>query len=258
MPIIGIGQCISGNCENGKGTYNWPEGDKYIGEWKKSQFHGQGTYIYTNGDKYEGSWKTGQFHGKGIYNYKGALAKAEGEWKNNVIWNGIEIRHGDRKGKEGLVVKFIYKNGDIIDTIRNDRNYYNKEDIIGEENHCIIKLIDKGTKYNIILEIKNTPIKWRFDTGAEGISIGKSQWGKVKKEIDFEDLNIIRESRGVGGSSSGELIRIKDEIKIGGYLVKNVIASISNDNYSLMGIGFLKKFSNVEWNMKAGTLKVYK
>ena len=40
--------------------------------------------------------------------------------------------------------------------------------------------------------------------------------------------------------------------------MKNVIASISNDDYSLMGIGFLKKFSNIEWNMKAATLGLYK
>ena len=258
MPFIGFGQCKSGDCENGYGTYIWVEGDEYIGEWKDSQFHGKGTYSYTNGDKYVGSWKAGQFYGNGIYNYKGTLAKEEGEWKNNVIWNGVETRYGDKKGKEGLIVKFIYENGNIIDTIRNDRNYYNREDVIGEERYCVIRLIDKKTKYDIILEINNTTIKWRFDTGAEGVSIGKSQWEKVKSEIDFEELNIIRQSKGVGGSSSGALVRIKDEIKIGGYLVKNIIASISNDDYSLMGIGFLKKFSNVEWNMKSATLKVYK
>ena len=281
LPMIGFGQQCKGDCENGKGAYTWVSGDKYVGEfkdqrfeglgaytwadgnkyvgeYKEGNFNGKGTFTWANGDKYTGGWKDGQFDGKGIYNDEGTLTKAEGEWKNNVIWNGIETRYGDKKEKEGLAVKFIYENGNIIDTVRNDRNYYNKEDVIGEERYCTIKLIDKRTKYDIILEINNTPIKWRFDTGAEGFSIGQNQWDKIKSEIDFEDLNIIRESKGVGGSSSGAVIRIKDEIKIGGYLVKNVIASISNEDYSLMGIGFFKKFSNVEWNMKAATLVLYK
>ena len=258
LPFIGFGQCISGDCENGYGTYTWTEGDKYIGEWKDSQFYGHGTYNYSNGDKYVGSWRAGQFYGNGTFNYGGILTKEEGDWKNNELWNGIETRYGDNKGESGLIIIYKYENGNVTDTIRNDINFYNKEDIIGEEIYCTIKLIDKITKYDIILQINNTTVKWRFDTGAEGFSIAKSQWEKIKSKIDFEDLNIIRKSKGVGGYSSGNVIRIKDEIEIGGYLVKNVIVSISNDDYSLMGIGFLKKFSNVEWSMKEATLKIYK
>ena len=26
-------QCIEGNCVNGQGTYNYPDGDQYIGDW---------------------------------------------------------------------------------------------------------------------------------------------------------------------------------------------------------------------------------
>ena len=26
--------CIQGNCKNGQGTFTWPEGSKYVGEWK--------------------------------------------------------------------------------------------------------------------------------------------------------------------------------------------------------------------------------
>ena len=43
VPIIGFGQCISGDCENGYGTYiysgEW-EGQKYVGEWKYGKLHG--------------------------------------------------------------------------------------------------------------------------------------------------------------------------------------------------------------------------
>ena len=50
-----------------------------------------------------------------------------------------------------------------------------------------------------------------------------------------------------------------DKIKIGDYYLNNVIAEVSLDNnYSLLGIEFLSKFSNVEWNMKEQVLKLYK
>ena len=235
LPMIGFGQCVPPDgCQNEKGTYAYDSGNQYVGEWKNGKRDGQGTYTWEDGGKYKG------------------------KWKNNKLWNGVKTSYGNNKGESGLVIIYKYKNGSITDTIRNDRNFYNKEDIIGENLYSIIQLIDKKTKYDIILQINNTTVKWCFDTGSEGFSIAKSQWDKIKSKIDFEDLHIIRKSKGVGGHSSGTLIRIKDKIEIGGYLVKNAIISISNDDYSLMGIGFLKKFSNVEWNMKEATLKIYK
>ena len=53
--------CISGDCENGTGTYLFEIGDKYIGEWKNNKFHGTGTYYLENGDVYHnGQWKDHQ------------------------------------------------------------------------------------------------------------------------------------------------------------------------------------------------------
>ena len=46
VPLIGVGQktgCISGDCENGHGTFTWANGGKYVGEWKDGKQHGQGT-----------------------------------------------------------------------------------------------------------------------------------------------------------------------------------------------------------------------
>ena len=46
------------NCE---GTYTWPSGSQYVGEWKDSKKHGQGTYTYANGRVAEGIWENDQF-----------------------------------------------------------------------------------------------------------------------------------------------------------------------------------------------------
>ena len=60
-----------------------------------------------------------------------------------------------------------------------------------------------------------------------------------------------------GSQGAGEIIVI-DELKIGDYIIKNVVARVIESNSSLLGTGFLNKFSNVEWNMKKKELILYK
>lgn len=67
-----------------KGTKNFPNGDKYEGEWKNNKIHGQGSYTYANGKKYSGEYKDGQANGQGIY--LGANgARYSGEWKDDKM-----------------------------------------------------------------------------------------------------------------------------------------------------------------------------
>ena len=50
IPLLSWGgdSCISGNCVNGQGTFQFNSGSKYVGEFKNSNFHGVGTYYYAN------------------------------------------------------------------------------------------------------------------------------------------------------------------------------------------------------------------
>ena len=80
VPLIGFGQCISGDCENGYGTYIWDSGNKYVGEWKDGLAHGLATMTYASGSKYIGEWKDGFFYGEGTYIYASG-DKYVGEWK---------------------------------------------------------------------------------------------------------------------------------------------------------------------------------
>ena len=61
LPFIGFGQCISGDCDNGYGTYTWPSGSKYVGQWKDNMFHGQVTYTFANGTIQKGQWIDGVY-----------------------------------------------------------------------------------------------------------------------------------------------------------------------------------------------------
>jgi len=55
-------QCTEGNCENGQGTYQYSNGDKYKGQWKNNRLDGQGTLTYLDGSKYVGQWKNNSYN----------------------------------------------------------------------------------------------------------------------------------------------------------------------------------------------------
>jgi len=46
--------------ENGQGTHTYPDGSKYVGEFRDGKRHGQGTYTFQEGDTYVGEWKYGR------------------------------------------------------------------------------------------------------------------------------------------------------------------------------------------------------
>lgn len=58
------GKCIEGNCKNGTGTKEWPDGKKYVGEWKNGKRHGKGTMTHPDGKEQKGKWKNGKYVGK--------------------------------------------------------------------------------------------------------------------------------------------------------------------------------------------------
>ena len=87
--------CIKGNCINGKGTFKWPNGDQYNGEWKNEKLHGLGTFKWVDGTKYIGDWKFGLQDGQGT-----------------VTWaNGDKYIGGRKNGEADGQGTFIFANG---------------------------------------------------------------------------------------------------------------------------------------------------
>ena len=41
---------------NGKGKFNFPDGNTYEGDYQDEKKHGKGTLIDPDGDKYEAEW----------------------------------------------------------------------------------------------------------------------------------------------------------------------------------------------------------
>ena len=96
-----IGEFYKGEF-HGQGIFRH-EGREYVGQYKKHKRHGQGTYTYANGDQYVGEWKKHEYHGKGTYIYSNG-DKYIGEWKN-----GKKHGEGTFTSVNGKVEKGIWK-----------------------------------------------------------------------------------------------------------------------------------------------------
>ena len=58
----------------------FPNGNKYVGEWKDDEQNGQGTLTYTNGDKYVGEFKDNKYDGQGIIYSANGNVKESGNY----------------------------------------------------------------------------------------------------------------------------------------------------------------------------------
>lgn len=87
--ISGMRNCNSDYCRSGKGYYDYPDGSRWIGEFKNGVPFGEGICYYAGGDRYEGKWANGAPNGEGvIYSTSGRVTGA--------VWvNGAAIRELD-------------------------------------------------------------------------------------------------------------------------------------------------------------------
>ena len=274
LPLLGLSQCKKEQksfegygdyfgCLNdneqpdGKGKIDFYSGGSYEGDWSDGLMEGDGIYIYSNGLMFEGQFTDGKISGQGVMTQ---ISSDYSIVQTGVFDNGNLIK-GTKKVTQsnGLIAVNTVLNGSVISERRNDRNYYKASDISSNVESTIIPTAREGDKYIITLKVNSVKGEWYFDTGADGISIGKRLFDRlVDSGIKYKDLNMDVTSFGVGGSSENKYI-ILDEITIGEITVKNVVAAVRlEQNYSLLGVQFFDKFSNVEWDMKDETLKLYK
>ena len=50
---------------DGKGSMEWPDGSRFVGDLQDSRFHGTGKFEWANGERYAGAWRGGERHGWG-------------------------------------------------------------------------------------------------------------------------------------------------------------------------------------------------
>ncbi len=59
--------CVNGDCENGTGTYIFPSGNKYTGQFKNYTREGNGIAWMANGDRFEGIFRNNEFAAGSYY-----------------------------------------------------------------------------------------------------------------------------------------------------------------------------------------------
>lgn len=104
---------------HGKGTYIFPNGNRYEGEWMDDMKSGYGILFYVNGEKYEGFWELDKAHGKGTLTYINGT-KYVGDFKN-ASKHGKVMPHSRKEltFKQG---DLFYSNGDTFSgEWKNDR-----------------------------------------------------------------------------------------------------------------------------------------
>ena len=258
------------------------------GIWKNDQLNGDGKTVFKNGQEYEGIYENGKLI-KGVFtsNIKGNLWKYNGEFNGNYfqgigterkeINDQVIIKEGDffsdklYQGTETILfknsgVKIIseYLKGISKVVNRNDINTYKAEDILGDSEFTEVSLLQRGSivdsrlAYDVELEINGIKGEWLLDSGAMGFTIGNIMFERlIANGIKYKDLNRTVKSFGIGGEAYGDLV-VLEEVKIGDYIVKNVVATVLDTPTSLLGTGFLLKFGNAIWNMKGKKLILYK
>lgn len=102
------GCCLSGNCLDGYGKYEWKTGEEYIGNFENGKMDGYGVFYWKNKRKYIGSWKFGKMHGEGLLFYEnGEIQKGIWEANNfvrlvrdNFVMKRENILHGEEQIKK--------------------------------------------------------------------------------------------------------------------------------------------------------------
>ena len=137
-PSWGVyGDCISGDCINGIGTYIWDNGDKYVGEHQDGKEYGQGTFTFANGNKYVGEYQDGKMHGQGTYTW------ADG--KKYVGESQDDKKHGQGTYtfKNGTEQTGFFLNGKFVPYLCQEMGLTKGTDAFGQ---CVNKLIDEATQ----------------------------------------------------------------------------------------------------------------
>ncbi|NJN34145.1 MAG: peptidase C14 caspase catalytic subunit p20, partial [Saprospiraceae bacterium] len=116
---------------NGKGTLYFSTGNRYNGDWVKGLREGIGIYYFTNGNTYTGSFRKNKFSGQGTMTFTSGN-KYVGLWENDQpngrgvysFTDGSRYEGSMKNGKFEGFGNMTYKNGEqyVGDWANNERH----------------------------------------------------------------------------------------------------------------------------------------
>ena len=258
-----LAQCISGNCENGYGTYRYSNNDTYTGNWKNDLRQGEGTYIWNNGDKYIGHWENDNRTGYGVYYY------SDGDIYEGSYVNNIRTGIGNYYFKSGSAkLGGKYENGSYVKgtgTYVENYKYKPKDFGASYSNFSIRKIIPlkkSGGVYTVSCKVNGLALSFIFDTGASDVLISIVEAAYMLKHGYLSKNDILGSqyySTASGDIMEGTTIIIK-ELEFEGIVLRNIKASVSSsiDAPLLLGQSALSKLGKIQIDYSNNTLTIYK
>ena len=93
------------NKKHGSGTFYYPDGSIYEGEWFEDKKQGQGKYTYVNKDTYEGQWSNDLRDGEGTYTYAETGTVYVGRWERGHAHGAGELKHKNFRYQVTVILK---------------------------------------------------------------------------------------------------------------------------------------------------------
>lgn len=111
--------CLTGDCLNGYGTYIFPNGNKYMGDFKAGKPNGKGILYCANGSKYMGDWEDNYQQGEGKFTYAegheylGQFQRSQFQGKGIMRYANGDVYDGNwQANKQEGFGKYSFHTGD--------------------------------------------------------------------------------------------------------------------------------------------------
>ena len=100
------------NLRNGHGKYKWAFGGTFTGQYENGFRHGFGSEEHSNGAiKYEGNYKKGEFHDRGVLTISGV--KYDGFFTLGKRHGIFRVQKGEKVWSETWVEGTLQENGEM-------------------------------------------------------------------------------------------------------------------------------------------------
>eukprot|EP01117_Protostelium_nocturnum_P010304 TRINITY_DN3700_c4_g1_i1.p1 TRINITY_DN3700_c4_g1~~TRINITY_DN3700_c4_g1_i1.p1 ORF type:complete len:371 (-),score=103.09 TRINITY_DN3700_c4_g1_i1:154-1266(-) len=127
-----------GLLRSGKGYYQWPDGRSYDGEWQQDKRHGKGLYAWNDGDYFEGTFVEGKRAGQGKLHCKDGKIYDQ-FWKEKIF---DEFAKGKESNSE--VNSVLLPSKDTKDENMEENTFVKPREIKKEENGSVKRLKEES------------------------------------------------------------------------------------------------------------------